>query len=244
MTLNPSPWRLGDFSRRQFRNFIADHPNAVAILPTAAVEQHLEHLAIEHDWRSVSHIAKSVAIEAAPYAIVAEGLMVGVSEHHMKHPGTLTLAPGTFLSVVSDMIDSLVRAQFKNILVLNGHGGNVLPINSAWDQWLRRFQVNLRFVSYWDVLSQADANELLRGGRRIPDDLPGHAQEFETALARAFFPENIREEAVADQPDPGPALASAETGYEFSHRIVSRLSMMVKEMSEGLWSAKIPSFYD
>src|SRR2546430_10170831 len=43
-----------------------------------------------------------------------------------------------------------------------------------------------------DVLTKADANELLKSGHRLPEDLPGHAQEFETAIALAVFPENVR----------------------------------------------------
>ena len=31
------------------------------IIPTGAIEQHLEHLAMEHDWRSACHIAEAVA---------------------------------------------------------------------------------------------------------------------------------------------------------------------------------------
>ena len=56
----------------------------------AAIEQHLEHLAMEHDWRSVCHVAVGVAEKLRPRVVVAEGLMAGVSEHHMNHPGTLS----------------------------------------------------------------------------------------------------------------------------------------------------------
>ena len=87
--------------------------------------------------------------------------MAGISEHHMKHPGTLSLSPGTFLSVVDDLVDSLVRAGFENVLVLNGHGGNVIPCQQTWDQFLRHHPVNLHFMSYWDVLNQEDALDLL-----------------------------------------------------------------------------------
>jgi creatinine amidohydrolase/Fe(II)-dependent formamide hydrolase-like protein len=56
------------------------------IIPVAAIEQHLEHLAMEHDWRSVCHIATLVAERLRPQVLVAEGLMAGISEHHMRHP--------------------------------------------------------------------------------------------------------------------------------------------------------------
>lgn len=213
------------------------------ILPLAAIEQHLEHMAMEHDWRSVGVMAHKTAERLSPNVLVAEAIMVGISEHHMKHAGTLTLKPGTFLSVVSDLIESLTRAGFKNILVLNGHGGNVIPCQQTWDQFLRYFQVNLHFLSYWDVLTEHDAKELLRSGHRLPEDLPGHAQEFETSIGLKWFPENVRIEAIHNQPDQTPVFARAETGGIFSDRIVSRLSDYLKEMIDGTRLNPIPPFH-
>jgi creatinine amidohydrolase len=212
------------------------------IIPVAAIEQHLEHLAMEHDWRSVMSIAVRIAEQLRPQVLVAEGLMCGVSEHHMKHPGTLTLMPGTFLAVLHDLIDSMVRAGFQNVIVLNGHGGNVVPCRSAWDQYLRRFQINLHFVSYWDIYTTDDA-KLLQSGQRLPQDLPGHAQEFETSFALAEFPENVRTSLWSDQPDPAPAMATEEKGRLFIQRAVERLVALVRDIIDGRKVAEVPPFH-
>src|SRR6185295_6239222 len=124
MTTAPTEVLLRKLTRREFRQRMQAGQLAACILPVAAVEQHLEHLAMEHDWASTIHVATAVAQRLAPRVLVAEGLLAGISEHHMRHPGTLSLRPGTFLAVVSDLVDSLTRAGFRNILVLNGHGGN------------------------------------------------------------------------------------------------------------------------
>ena len=104
---------LRKHSRREFRDRMSSDELKACIVPIAAIEQHLEHLAMEHDWRSVTHVATAVAERLRPHVIVAEGLMAGVSEHHMKHPGTLTLSVGSFLSSLADIIDSMVRAGFS-----------------------------------------------------------------------------------------------------------------------------------
>src|SRR5437016_7913974 len=174
---------LRKLTRREFRERMQAGELKACILPVAAIEQHLEHLAMEHDWRSVCAVADSVAGRLRPHVLVAEGLMAGISEHHMRHPGTLSLQPGTFLSVLSDLIDSVVRAGFKNVLVLNGHGGNTAACRSTWDQFQRLYQVNLQFLSYWDVLTEADAKALLMTGHRLPEHLPGHAHVVDTAIA-------------------------------------------------------------
>lgn len=234
---------LGKMTRREFRQQMQAGELQCCVIPVAAIEQHLEHLAMEHDWRSVNHVAMAVAERLRPRVLVAQGLMVGISEHHMRHPGTLSLRPGTFLSALSDLVDSMVRAGFRHVLVLNGHGGNVAVARSVWDQMLRQFQINLHFVSYWDVLTQDDARQLLRSGSRLPDDLPGHAQEFETSFGLAAFPENVRESATADQPDPTPAQATAETGEAFIERIVQRLTDYVQAMLAGEKIQEVPPFH-
>jgi len=225
-------FRLGKLTRREFRSRMAGGELKACIIPIAAVEQHLEHLAMEHDWRSVCEIAFAVARRLSPHVIIAEGVMAGVSEHHMNHPGTLTLRPGTFLSIVEDLIDSLLRAGFRNVLVLNGHGGNIAPLQGAWDQILRRHEANLHFLSYYELFTPEDA-KVLASGDRIPHDLPGHAQEFETSFALSRFPENVRAEALDDQPDPTPAMAKAKTGEVLFKRIVDRVAEFVTEMIDG-----------
>ena len=75
-------------------------------------------------------------------------------------------------------------------------------------------------MSYWDVLNQEDALDLLEGGHRLPEDLPGHAQEFETSMALRWFSENVRSQAMQDQKDRSPLLGTREKGEAFTRRIV------------------------
>ena len=109
--------------------------------------------------------------------------MCGISEHHMRHPGTLTLRPGTFLTVLGDMIDSMARAGFRNIVVVNGHGGNIEPIRGTWDQFpaaVRRHEP--AFFVLLERLARRTQTSCCVAASGLPDNMPGHAQEFETAL--------------------------------------------------------------
>ena len=67
-------------TRREFRERMQSGELKACIIPVAAIEQHLEHLAMEHDWRSVCHVAVAVAERLRPHVLVAEGLMAGISE--------------------------------------------------------------------------------------------------------------------------------------------------------------------
>ncbi len=228
---------LHKLTRKEFRQRVESAELKACIIPVGAIEQHLEHLEMEHDWRSASEIATVAAQRLDPSVIVASGIMVGISEHHMNHQGSLSLRPSTFLAVLGDLINSVVRSGIKNVLVLNGHGGNVQPCQAVWDQFLREFKVNLQFVPYWELLDSADA-EILDSGL-----IPGHAQEFETAIAAARFPENIRQQAMLEQKDKTPALATATNGQLLFERIVEQVTEKMRMMISGKSIAEIPSYF-
>lgn len=228
---------LHKHTRREFRERMRGGELRACIIPVAAIEQHLEHMAMEHDWRSVNVIAARVAQQLSPQVLIAQGLMVGISEHHMSHPGSLSLSPGTFVTVLSDLIDSVVRAGFENVLVLNGHGGNISTCRAVWDQLLRKFKINLQFLPYWDVLTQEDA-ALLKS-----NDIPGHAQEFETAFALSAFPENVRHDAMSDQHDASPSYATSAVGEQLIDRTVDRVANIVSQMIAGDNVIEIPPFF-
>ena len=84
---------LGKHSRREFRQRMEAGELQACIIPVAATEQHLEHLAMEHDWRSCMHVSVEVAKRLHPGVLVAPSMNIGISEHHMRHPGTLSAMP-------------------------------------------------------------------------------------------------------------------------------------------------------
>jgi creatinine amidohydrolase len=233
---NAEIW-LPKLTRGEFRERMQAGELSGCIIPVAATEQHLEHLAMEHDWRSVLHIAGEVARRLAPRVLIAPAVSVGISEHHMRHPGTLSAMPGSWLGLLHDTIRSMHHAGFKNILVLNGHGGNIAPCQGMWGQFLQRFEINLQFRSYWDFLPSELARAHLKTGR-----FPGHAQEFETAFALAVFPENVRRAAMEDQSDREPLQATAEAGRLLIAAIVEGVAAHLSDMLDGKNVESIPPY--
>lgn len=230
---------LPKHTRREFRQRMQAGELRACIIPVAAIEQHLEHLAMEHDWRSVMHVAVEVAKRLDPQVIVAPAMSLGISEHHMRHIGTLTAMPGSWLAVLFDTIRSMHHAGFRHILVLNGHGGNNAPCEGIWPQFLQRLEINLQFKPYWDFLDREVATAQLR-----TNVFPGHAQEFETAFALAAFPENVRHDAMHDQSDRSPLQATAEAGRAMIESIVANTTAFLAGMITGTNVAKIPPFHE
>ena len=227
--------RLENMTRVEAWERITSGDVKMAIIPTGSLEQHLTHLPMVHDIRSAVMIAEEAARRVYPAAIVTVPLNAGISEHHMEHRfGAITLKPGTFHAVVWDAVDSLVRHGIENILILNGHGGNIAPMNGCINQFRRYFGKNIHFVSYWDFVPKALADEVLE-----TKAVPGHAQEFETSMALHMFPDDVRRDAQADSEDEGVRVSTAEKAVPLYDAILEGLVDYVRRMIDGTNEAKL-----
>lgn len=182
--------RLWKMTRKQVRERLAAGQIQGAILPTGSTEQHNEHLEMEHDTASALHVAQQAALGLFPRVVVATPMPVGISEHWMEWPGTLSLRPDTFFQVAYDTCESLARHGIKHILICNGHAGNG-PLRKEVASFSEKLGVNIQFHSYWEAYSKEYVEQILES-----KDCPAHAAEFETSVALAAFPENAHWEGV------------------------------------------------
>ena len=97
------------------------------VLPVGSTEQHA-YLSLETD----NILAERASVKAAePLGVpVLPVLPFGVTGF-TAYPGSPTLLAATLVSVLSDIVDSLVGQGFARILVVNGHGGNT-ESGKAW----------------------------------------------------------------------------------------------------------------
>lgn len=103
-----------------------DPMRTIAILPTAAVEQHGPHLPVGTDTIINTHLCRLLA-ERAPADLdlrILPVMAVGKSNEHLWAPGTLTLTAATALAAWTEIGLSVARAGVKKIVILNSHGGN------------------------------------------------------------------------------------------------------------------------
>jgi len=188
---HPRKVLLYESTRKEFRELMEQGTLKVVIVPTGSTEQHNEHLAMIHDTASVTLVAQKAALLHYPKVMVATPVSVGISPHWMDRKGTLTLKKETFLAVVFDICESLQAHGVKNILVLNGHGGNVAPLRASVPEFARKLGIRIEANSYWDAYTPEIVKKQMQSGKA-----PGHAAEFETSFAMAAFPERIHWEGV------------------------------------------------
>ncbi|MGR3484137.1 MAG: creatininase family protein [Paracoccaceae bacterium] len=98
----------------------------IAVLPTAAIEQHGPHLPVGVDTIIGQGLCDLLAARC-PEALDIRILpiqAVGKSNEHLDAPGTLTLTAETALRAWTEIGLSVARAGVRRMLIVNSHGGN------------------------------------------------------------------------------------------------------------------------
>jgi creatinine amidohydrolase len=122
--------RLEEFTWAEMAKLLKRTPDAIAVLPVGATEQHGPHLPLGTDSINVDALCVQAA-QREPDVYVLPCVPYGVSHNHIDFQGTLTLQPETLIAVVVDVIRSLCGHGFRRVLIVNGHGGNNATLDVA-----------------------------------------------------------------------------------------------------------------
>lgn len=179
------------------------------ILPIGSTEQHGPTGLIGTDALCAEAVALGVGERLG--VVVAPTLAVGMAQHHMAFPGSMTLRPATLLAVVRDCLLSLVRHGFERVLVVNGHGGNVATVNAAFaetqmelDGRHPRPPLRTRLVNWWEMPGIDTLSAELYG-----DAVGSHATPPEVAVTWALFPETADPRPLSPRVAPRAAFHGA-----------------------------------
>lgn len=248
------------FSEFSFHRHTREHLTELArdgyavVVPLAATEQHGPNLSVYTDSLICEHIGRHAvqrAVESGGAKLLLAPLLpFGCSGHHLAFGGTLSLSSATYLQVLRDLGESLVRSGFRRVMFLNGHGGNEYLMHQAAQDLAVAHPVWVASASYWSIAREALAAANAAEAGRVP----GHAGGFETslvlALDKALVQEEERTGAVPEHPErswiaSGPAgtflgkhgeltgvdgytdsasRASAQKGHEYLEVIVQAVS--------------------
>ncbi len=206
------------------------------VIPIGSTEQHGPNGLLGTDAICPEVMAKAAGDDAG--FLVAPTFNVGVAQHHLGFPGTITLTPATMIAAIQDWLSSLRRHGFERFYFFNGHGGNIATIEAAFAEayapWSFEadpapFACKLR--NWWD-LEGVDAyqNEL------FPVGLGSHATPSEVAVTYAAYPDAVKDVAMSPKIAPnGPVRDAADYRARFPDgRIGSDPSLATPALGEKI----------
>ncbi|MEA2246724.1 MAG: creatinine amidohydrolase [Solirubrobacteraceae bacterium] len=153
---------------------------AVGVVQVGAVEQHGPHLPLRTDCLITEAVVRGVAARVEEPLVVAPLIAAGLSEHHVRFPGTVTLAREVFDGVVEAHIAAFARIGVRRVALLSCHGGNFRALGEI---------AAASLISGVDVHAYSDFERFLQvmaaAGRQAgldPPETDSHAGAFETSM--------------------------------------------------------------
>ncbi len=223
-----------------------------AILAIGSTESHGEHLPFGTDTLVCYDIACSVA-ERLENTVVVPPLWYGMSLHYQHKPMCISLTSETLIRVLTEVMESCIRWGIDKIVVINGHDGNIAPIEiAARDVKVAHPSIGMAVLDAWWVTAGAlvpkDTFEVWEG--------MGHGGEGETSIALAMFPELVDmrrakgmipemdahmklvwnfEELTDHGASGAPEKATAEKGRKMKDVLVEYVTGFIRRMDAQGW---------
>ncbi len=181
------------------------------IIPIGSTEQHGPNGLIGTDALCAEAVAQGVGDKAE--ALVAPTISVGMAQHHLGFPGSMTLTPSTLIAVIKDWVFSLSRHGFRRFYFINGHGGNIATVQAAFSEIYavssmdgagNQASLQCRLRNWW----QADGISSL--SRELYGSSEGsHATPSEVSMTWHLFPEAARPMRLEPEVAPSGEFADA-----------------------------------
>ena len=189
-----------DFRAPAFKT--VDPMRTIAVLPTAAIEQHGPHLPVGTDTIINQGMCDLLAARAPAEMDlrILPVMAVGKSNEHLWAAGTLTLTAETALRAWTEIGLSVARAGVRKMVILNSHGGNVDLISIVSRELRVRAGMFVTRLG-WGAFG-------LPAGMYSPQETSfgNHGGDVETSLILHFRPETVDMSAAQD------FRSTAETG--------------------------------
>jgi creatinine amidohydrolase len=169
----------------------------VAVLPIGSCEVHGMHMPYGSDAFQAAILARRGAELAAARGaavLVLPVLPYGCDENLMEFPYTVGLSPSTILKILDDLVGGLAHHGIRKVLLLNGHGGNCGTLDAALRELYGKHKVFLARLCCGSVAP--DVVEAVRETSELE-----HADEMETSVALALFPQLV----IMSAAEPAPS---------------------------------------
>jgi creatinine amidohydrolase len=159
-------------------------------------------------------MARDIAVRVD--ALIAPTLNYGMTEAMKAYPGAVSIAAETYAPFAEAVLDNLALQGFKNLIVLNGHGGNTAVLNAAATKVANARRVRVLVVNWWTLADDITKAVFKQNG--------GHAGNNETAYVQAILPQHVHPERYR----PEMAEPNAPAGAYYTVPVASTILLYEK----------------
>lgn len=179
----PSTRELNDLNWLEVKRLVPAQVDTV-LLPIGTLEP---HGVINNGADNTAPLALARALADDVNALVAPLIPYGITGAMAPYPGALHVPEEAFRGYVRAVLEGLVSAGFRRVVILNGHGGSQTAVVEALARELALGRgVQTLTINWWTLCSDVTQEVFGEDG--------GHAGINETAFVQAVNPKLVHKE--------------------------------------------------
>ena len=171
----------------EFRDMVPSRITTV-ILPTGTLEP---HGVINNGADNTAPFAMAKTIARRTNALIAPTLPYGITGSMEAYPGAFQITEAAYRPFVKQILEGLVKNGFRNIIIMNGHGGGQTAVLQAVAaEVATEKKVRTLVINWWSFASDETKEVFGEDG--------GHAGWNETAFIQAIDPSLVHQDKYRD----------------------------------------------
>lgn len=200
---------MNDLNWMEFRDLVPSRIKTV-LLPTGTLEA---HGVVNNGADNTAPLAMVRSMARETGALIAPAVNYGITGSLDAYAGGFSISEPAYRAFMNDVLTGLARQGFKNIIVINGHGGpQTAVLNSLAESVGREHRVRTLVVNWWSYTSDITMKTFGEDG--------GHAGWNETAFIQAIDSKLVHKEMYTDALATPRALEGTYSAYPFPSSII------------------------
>lgn len=225
---------------KTFQEQVVNHIDT-AILPTGSVEAHGMHCPLGTDNIAPAEFAARLEALFPERVLVLPVVPYGHTWDLAQWPGTISVSNRAFSQYVAEVGVNASRWGIRNLILMNGHGGNVGALQEAMES-MAEAGMRAVMVNWWLDYSQ-DILTVTSGQGHAGEDetsvmlaMAGNWVKMEDATFNPFQPKfrvkaiGIQDKVLRHATTGDGRLGTKEKGEKIIELVVSRLSRMLEDL--------------
>jgi len=205
----PRSREMSELNWMEIRELVPTRVTTV-LLPTGTLEA---HGAAANGADAIAPLALARKMAPRLNALVAPAVPYGVTGSLDAYAGGLTISGNAYGPYMQDLLAGLAGMGFRNIIIVNGHGGPQTEIlNRVAESVGREKHVRTLVTNWWAICSDVTLKVFGEDG--------GHAGWNETAFLQAIDPNLVRPERYDNSLAMPRPPAGAWSAYPFPSSII------------------------